>query len=409
MKTRQKKLSIVLVELALVFALTGTYALVFGENASTPTTSGANEIVLAPGVSYRAFDVPTPKGVVKAHLITADLRQPEISVDLLYPGVVAKALPLKEMADAQGAIAGVNADFFNISVTQPGIVATNAAVGPAIAAGEQLKAAVPTKQRFGPSLPYGVTVEDVIGIGTDRVMRMGRLTLQGSIVTPYGTYPVNGFNQYAIAQGGIGVFNQRWGTVSRKRAICGTDNKREDACSSNIYEVTVENGRVVAVSPQPGAGSIANGSIVLVGREIGADRLRQLQIGDAVSVSYSLASSEQVPFTFAVGGQPILRNGKPLPGLDSTTLAVRTGAGFSADGRTLYLVSINRSTPWLSYASLASVLLSVGADSGINLDGGGSSTLVIREPGKSEVSLMNLAPGEEQRPIPFGIGIFVGK
>ncbi|MPZ17375.1 MAG: phosphodiester glycosidase family protein [Luteitalea sp.] len=372
--------------------------------ASLPTEAASGQW-LAPGVTYESLDVTTPRGTARAHIVEADLWNRRVLVDLLYPGVVAERQPLSDMADERHAVAGVNGDFFNISVTQPDVVPTDAPVGPAKATGMSLKAAVPTSQRFGPSLPPGTTVEDVLGVGADRVGRLGRLTLRGRLSTPYGAYDVRGLNQYALAEGGIGAFNAAWGDVSRKRAICGTDERREDPCSLDVHEVTVRQGEVVAVSTEPGAGSIPKHSVVLLGREEGASTLRLLQVGDQVHVSYYLASSERVPFLFAVGGHPILRDGAPLPGLDDSVAAVRSGAGVSANGRKLFLLALDRNAAGMTYAELAALLLSRGAASGVNLDGGGSSTLVAREPGASEITVKNLAPGDFERPVPNGIGV----
>ncbi|MGI6543092.1 MAG: phosphodiester glycosidase family protein [Limnochordia bacterium] len=362
---------------------------------------------LAPGVTYSSFDVPTGAGVAVAHMVTVDLTQPGVSLNLLYPGVVGRALPLSTMVADQGAIAGVNADFFNISATQPGITPTNAPVGPMILAGKVLKAAVPTVHRFGPSLPSGAAVTDVVGVGIDGVVRIGRLTLVGTISTPQGNYTLRGLNQYGIAQGGIALFNSDWGSVSRKRSICGDDSKRENPCSTNTYEVIVKDGKVAAVAEEPGAGAIPEDTFVLVGREAGADQLRALKIGDPVTVEYQMLSSLNVPFDFAVGCQPLIRDGKAVPGLNATTYAIRSAIGISQDGKTVYLIALDRNKGTMTYAEIAKMLLSVGAYTGANLDGGGSSTLVIREPGVGgEIVVKNIAPTDAQRPIPNGIGVF---
>jgi hypothetical protein len=365
---------------------------------------------LAAGVSYRVLAVPTPRGSAVAHLVEVDLSQRKVSVDLLYPGVVAERRPVSAMADAQGAVAGVNGDFFNISATQPGVVPTDAPVGPAIASGRDLKAAVPTAQRFGPSLPQGATVQDVFGVGKDGVGRLDRLTLRASLRTRNATIEIDGLNQYAISEGGIGAFDWRWGTVSRQRAICGTDTRREDPCSEEVHEVTVRRGRVAETSTEPGSGSIPEdpAGAVLLGRESGAEALRQLEVGEPVHVRYELVSSAgHVPLALAVGGHPIVRDGEAVDGLNDTAAAVRSGAGVGADGRTLFLLALDRNAAGMTYAELAALLLSVGVDSGVNLDGGGSSTLVAREPGASTVTVRNLAPGDFERPVPNGIGVFV--
>src|SRR5688572_3864879 len=52
---------------------------------------------LVPGVTYESLDVPTPRGTARAHIVAADLSNPKMSVNLLYPGDVAARQPLSAM------------------------------------------------------------------------------------------------------------------------------------------------------------------------------------------------------------------------------------------------------------------------------------------------------------------------
>lgn len=363
--------------------------------------------VLAPGVTYREFTRDTAAGTARGHLIEVDLRNPLVSVDLITAGAVAAREPISTQADRRGAIAAVNGDFFNISNTQAGVEVTGASVGPAIGGGRDLKAAVPVGQRFGPALPPGTSTEDVIGVGVDRVGRLARITLQGKVFTGRGGgFVVDGFNQYALPVNGIGVFDSAWGEVSRKRSTCGTDTNRSAPCSTDTYEVSVRRGRVVATATEPGSGPIARDTVVLVGREQGAATLRELAVGDRVRVAYDLAPNTPVPFRFAVGGYPILRDGEPLPGVDGQTAAIRSAAGISANGRRLYLLALDGGGAGLTILDLALTLRDLGATSAINLDGGGSSTLVTRTLAEPKVRVRNNPSGGAERPVPNGIGVF---
>ncbi|GAB1334276.1 hypothetical protein ACE1SV_08660 [Streptomyces sp. E-15] len=269
---------------------------------------------IAPGVTYRQFDVRAAAGTAHAHLLTVDLADPHVRTGLLYPGAVAARATVSRLADSAGAVAGVNGDFFHITETQhPGVEATGAAVGPAVADGRVLKAAVPKGQRFGPALPPGTDTREVFGVGTDRRARLDRLTLTGSVGTPTGKLPLKGLNQYALPVNSVGAFTARWGSASRMRAVCGTDTRRSAPCSDDTYEVKVRGGRVVSVAGAPGSGSIPADTTVLVGREEGARALRALSAGDRVDVTYTLAAaSSGVPYAFAIGGFPVLRGGAPL-------------------------------------------------------------------------------------------------
>ncbi|MFF4015811.1 phosphodiester glycosidase family protein [Streptomyces sp. NPDC001843] len=366
---------------------------------------------IAPGVIYEEFDVPAAKGVTHAHLLTVDMRDPRVRLDLLYPGAVAARAPVSRMADTAGAVAGVNGDFFDISETQhPGVEATGATVGPAIAHGLVLKAAVPDGQRFGPVPPPGTTTKDVFGVGADRRARLDRLRLDGSVSTPGGRLPLGGLNQYALPTDSVGAFTARWGGVSRVRATCGTDTDRAAPCSTDTYEVTVRHDRVVAASGRPGSGPIAADTTVLVGREAGAQWLRKLSKGERVTVRHRLvAFASGIPYRFALGGYPVLRAGQPLPGLDRGTSAVRTAVGIADGGRRLLLFALDGAPAYrsgLTIAEVADEMRALGSVDAFSLDGGGSTELVAREPGAAAVSVRNHPSGGAERPVPDGIGVF---
>ena len=110
-----------------------------------------------PGVTYGSFQVTTPRGVTVGYLLTADLKKNKVSLDLLHPDAVAQRTVVSAMTNEQGAVAGVNGDFFNNSETHAGVTPTYSSSGPEIADGEELKFAVPTAQRFGPGLAPGTS------------------------------------------------------------------------------------------------------------------------------------------------------------------------------------------------------------------------------------------------------------
>ncbi|KAB7845680.1 phosphodiester glycosidase family protein [Streptomyces mobaraensis] len=379
-----------------------------GSGAPDALSLGAPAAV-APGVGYRECSLKGGHGPAHGHLLTVDLREKRVSVDLLYPGVVGARESVSRLADRRGAVGGVNGDFFNIAEEQhPGVEATGAPVGPAVAGGRALKSAVPDGQRFGPAMPRGVTTEDVLAVGTDRVARLDRLRFEGVVRSGDDELELSGFNQYALPVGGVGAYTPDWGTASRLRATCGTDTDRGAPCSRTTLEVTVRDGRVAAVSRRPGKGAIPRGSVVLLGRDGGARDLSRLEVGDRVEVSKRLRSREGA-VSFALGGFPILRDGRALGGLDAATAAVRTAAGVADHGRRLYLLALDGRAEYragLTLAELAAAMRKLGAVDAFNLDGGGSSTLVTRGSG-GRAAVRNHPSGGAERAVPNGIGVFV--
>ncbi|HKS45896.1 MAG TPA: phosphodiester glycosidase family protein [Amycolatopsis sp.] len=91
------------------------------------------------------------------------------------------------------------------------------------------------------------------------------------------------------------------------------------------------------------------------------------------------------------------------------SIAPRTAAG--ADGRTAYLVVANgrsAASTGMSLAELAGLLRSTGAREGVNLDGGGSSTVVTAGRGQP-VTVQNVPSGGTERAVANGVGVFTGR
>jgi hypothetical protein len=87
----------------------------------------------------------------------------------------------------------------------------------------------------------------------------------------------------------------------------------------------------------------------------------------------------------------------------------RTAVGVSADGRTLYLVTIDGRQPGYStgtsLAETGDVLLALGAFEGLNLDGGGSTAMVIAD-GAGGATLLNRPSGGAERYDGGNLGVF---
>ena len=380
----------------------------FAAGQAMPPLRITGSHLLEHGVYLRTFQAAVSGRQIHGELLDVDLRVPQVSIGLLHPPAVAERMRVSDMANAQRALAGVNGDFFNIAETHPGVQPTGSSDGPEIADGNPLKAAVPDGQRFGPGLPAGATDEDVLAVGTDRVATIARLHLTGTAGFRQTDVPLRGLNQYALPVGGIGVFTSAWGGVSRKRATCGSDTARSAPCTTDAAEVAVRRGVVIKVGGVDSSGRIPRGTTVLVGRERGADTLRKLRPGDSVKISYTLTQDVPTPLRFAIGGMPLMRDGKPASPLDRTP-APRTAAGIARQGHRLLLVTVDgRSdvSAGIGLPDFAGLLRELGVTDAVNVDGGGSTTLVARDPGQSRVTVRNRPSDGSERPVANGIGVF---
>jgi exopolysaccharide biosynthesis protein len=114
------------------------------------------------------------------------------------------------------------------------------------------------------------------------------------------------------------------------------------------------------------------------------------------------------------GDRMLVLKGAPLAGLDDSVLEPRTAIGINQNGRYLYLVVVDGRQPFYSAGAtlqdLAELLVEQGAFLAMNLDGGGSSTMVIEGEDGQPVILNSpvdhYIPGRE-RAVANHFGVYV--
>jgi Phosphodiester glycosidase len=113
------------------------------------------------------------------------------------------------------------------------------------------------------------------------------------------------------------------------------------------------------------------------------------------------------------GGQIIVQNGKAVEydNAFATRRNPRTAVGISHHGKELTLLVVDGRQPALSIgmtlAELSHEMLQLGCENAINLDGGGSSTLVYREPTTHEPTVLNSPSDTRERSVAEVLGIKV--
>jgi len=105
---------------------------------------------------------------------------------------------------------------------------------------------------------------------------------------------------------------------------------------------------------------------------------------------------------------PLLIKSRIIPDISDAALHPRTALGYDDSGTWLLLVVVDGRQPGFSEGvtlyELAKILQSEGCTQSINLDGGGSSIMLIRESGK-EVRTLNSPSGGTHRPVPAMLGV----
>jgi exopolysaccharide biosynthesis protein len=113
------------------------------------------------------------------------------------------------------------------------------------------------------------------------------------------------------------------------------------------------------------------------------------------------------------GGQIIVRNGHAVAftGTFATNRHPRTAAGIDASGTRLTLLVVDGRQPELSIgmtlAELSDEMIRGGCAEAINLDGGGSTTLVHRDPKNGKLEVLNSPSDSKERSVADVLGVTI--
>ncbi len=347
---------------------------------------------IAPGVTFREFDRYGPDGYngtpnwLQGDSLTVDLTK-GTKVDYLFPGRVAAGEPISTQANRVKAVAAVNGDFFDINNS-------NAALGVGIQSGKLIQS--PDED---PRWRKSSAIFTPDGIGA-----IGEVFFEGTIKLPTQTVPLAGVNKPNLASGGIEVFTPLWGTYCRCRATQG---------AARATEVEVVGGLVSAIRTPPIAGEVPANGFVLVGEDAGADTLAALQVGDPISIDYQARTASGAQIQAAINGRQLLVvNGvaQNASAGDNVPQAPRTAIGFNREGTKMFLLTADGRQPAFSTGlgldELAQMMIELGAYNALNLDGGGSTTMVAREPGSTTSVVENVPSDGAERNDPNGLALF---
>ncbi|WP_246064455.1 phosphodiester glycosidase family protein [Nonomuraea longispora] len=333
---------------------------------------------VAPGISLTSFDTYDPLGWLRADAITADLGGAR--ADYVFSGEVSKTEPLSGPARRSHAVAAVNGDFFDINNS-------GAAQGIGVQDGTLVQSPVAGH-------------ENAVAITGEGVGRVLKMYFEGT-ATPDGGSPITltQFNQI-VQDGGVGLFTPLWGSYNRARAVEG---------ATSVAEVVMKDGVVTEVRTSAGTGPIPAGTSVLLGRDAGAEALSALEQGDRVDVKYQPKASDGSTVKAAVGGNWVLVKDGAAQNSTDTSAHPRTAVGFSADGRKMYLLTVDgrqADSRGVTLNELAAMMVELGAANALNLDGGGSSTMLAREPGSADVQVENSPSDGGERHVPNGLALY---
>jgi hypothetical protein len=358
--------------LFLAIAVAAALAVVHAAPARVQPALGAADVV-APGIELYRLDDQTllsPPGLVSVQLLRLDPGRVDLRLVLAQDTVLGlETVP--DMALRSDAAAAVNAGFFLPTGEPAGLLKIGGEVVSEIAVHRGAVALVPGGFGRKPRLLFDqVSANVVVDLGNGK----GRREL-----------PVDAVDTVR-APGALVLFTPRFWTDTRTPCDGGTEfileghplsltDRREAGCTSAIPR---------------------DGGVLAAGPGVPAERLAGLTVGTRVrarAIYRTLNGTKPADWEAApdiVGGVGLLATAghlvkdwgpeKPREGF-TTERHPRTVIGTAADGR-IWLITVDGRNKALSlgmsFAELQTLITRVGLVDALNLDGGGSTTMVVK-------------------------------
>ena len=332
-------------------------------------------IPVAPGVKHTSMVLPSFP--LTANVVEVDLTNPLISVETvkaaagsqetLFAREKTSSMATRKTNDSVVAICAVNGDFFEMNGMPVHIQIEN---------GEVLKE------------PVRLPVKSIFGMTDDKKPFIGRFSLTSKVVTRQdstiyienineicGSDQAILFNKYYGERTGTGLY----GVVLQLHPISGSIVN--DTIKSVVDTLIDLSGNLKI--PQ-------NGFVLIARGEARGSVLRNVSLRDTLKLLFQLVPTFGL-VTQAIGGWPrIVRDGKntvkaeadseeAIPGLVNRRHP-RTAVGYSGDGTKLYFVVVDgrqKQSAGMTLDELADFMIKLGVYQALNLDGGGSSTMVV--------------------------------
>lgn len=344
--------------------------------------SDQTEINIAKNVVYRNITRFTDHGWENIHIIEADISKPDTDIGLLYSHQgIGSGSTLSEMLTDDQTVAAINGDFF--------LSGTNfSPIGPVISGGRLISS--PT-YRMDELAVFSIDNKDNPTLDYwhwEIYMTIGDISL-----------PISAINKISYDYLYPMVYTSDWG------------QRAPQAPFDDIVYTVIVNNRVQEHIYGPGTEVVIpkNGMILMTRGQNAQSLTASAMPGDLVELVME-NQPDLKPIRLAMGaGSILVKNGAIAPFTHNIEgYQPRTAVGFTRDGKRLFAVTVDgrdKSFSGMTQQQLAQLMLELGAYNAVNLDGGGSSTMLARKPGDQQLSLVNSPSDGSQRRISNGLAI----
>lgn len=235
-----------------------------------------------------------------------------------------------------------------------------------------------------------------LGIDSGGGLHVGNVQVRVRVDHPQGSLTTDQINSARKADEVV-LYTPRFGGSTK--TLGGVEVTL--SVSGRLTMAGVLTGTVLGVS-RTGNSYLSGGRWVLSGAGLGADKLAALAPGMAVTLtSYNTAGGVWDTMYGAIGGdQFLVRGGQATPVWGA--VHPRTSVGIRADGRLMLVTVDGRQSGWstgLTSMDMAQLMINLGAVDAVGMDGGGSTTMAVKKPGATVVTVVNRPSDGRERAV----------
>ena len=340
------------------------------------------ETNLAKDVVYKCITRFTDVGWYKIHVIEGNIADDFIALEALTsPEGIGVGTTLPHMALNPKIVAAINGDFFISGESY-------SPIGPLVKNGVMYSS--PTYRR-----------DELAVFALDRhnIPMLDYWQWQINLQAKGKNFSLAAINKTSSNFDYPVVYTTAWGKTAPTTKI------------ADIVYIVVENNLITDILQGPGrqVQIPENGMVVMARGNTATQMLQVLEIGTSVELVIN-STPDYGTLKLAMGGGTILvKNGAIYPFTHNISgNHPRTALGFSRDGSKVIMVAVEGRTPasrGMSQTELAQLMLELGAYNAINLDGGGSTTMLARKPGDTNLTLVNTPSDGSPRRIANGLSL----
>ncbi len=355
---------------------------------SSPITSGAT-------LTNYTWDISD--GKVKAAVLEIDLTDPYVELEVVPgKGKFTQRTTVTNMANRTDAVAMVNGDFYNTK-------AEGAPIGTTVINGKLVS-----------SQSY-LTGVYCLGITSDDKAYIDQFSFKGDVTAKNGeSYGLSGLNKTFYWEETTSL-HSHLGRMHLYSDMWGGSKRGMDSYVGVPAEVLVKNNEVIEVAFDGGFDTaVPEGCYILHGDGNAAEFLKNnMEVGDRIEIDYTYAPVKN--WKMVIGGHALLVDqGRPVSYTKDLSalggVRARTAAGISKDGTKVYIVAVEgrtSSSKGITLGNLSLLMTKLGVWKAVNLDGGGSTTMVSRPLGSTERErVINPEKNGSERSVVEGLGVF---